>query len=101
MKGIAFILSLVILFISVSPCSDEHPHEDTAQQELSSSHDHEDNCLSICVCSCCGTTITFESQPTYELAFQERIGTHLNTNYTSNYRFDFGTKLWHPPRSIS
>ncbi len=101
MKGIAFILSLIILFISVSPCSDEKPHEENAHQEVSSSHNHEDHCLSICVCTCCGKNITLENNASYELTAHEKISTHLILTYQSNYRFDFGAKLWHPPRIIS
>ena len=57
MRLFAFILSIIILALSVVPCSDnDNCNQPTT--ELSSDHSghehQEDSCTPFCTCSCCG-----------------------------------------------
>ena len=103
MRTIALILSLLILFSSMQPCSDgnnEHEHQD----EISTNHNHQndsdDTCAFNCVCNCCGISIISQSIQAFDFKLKLIV---LNTNsstYKSVYRFDFNSDIWQPPKLI-
>lgn len=58
MKPLAFILSILLLGLSVAPCADETNADDVkvSYQDTGTDHDHngpEDLCSPLCVCHCC------------------------------------------------
>lgn len=104
MKGLAFIVSIFMLLISLNPCSDGNNTEDKLVDELSIAHDHQDDtddsCLTTCICSCCGTSISYGPTPPFSVKeYPEIIITPLY-EYQSNYRFDFHSNIWQPPQLI-
>ncbi len=104
MKGITFILSILMLSLSLKPCSDGNNSEDHATDEISINHDHQedsdDSCPIMCICNCCGMSITYERVESITLNTHSEISTLLFSTYQSNYRFDFLSGIWHPPKWI-
>lgn len=104
-KNVTIILSLLILLLSAKPCSDGQNLEDQHQDEISMNHNHQedsdDTCPSICICNCCGMSITYEPLATFELLTFNKISTKLISTYRSIYRFDFQSNIWQPPKVIS
>lgn len=105
MKFITIILSLLILFLSMTPCSDGNNTEDKHQDEISANHNHQndsdDSCPITCVCNCCGMTITYQPLQTFNLSLNNRIPTKIVSVYQSIYRFNFHSNIWQPPQLIS
>jgi len=93
MKFIAFILSLLILAFSITPCSDGNNAEDQQQDEISADHNHQndsdDSCPITCHCDCCGIAITYQPIQTFELVIKNQISTEILSVYDSKYRFNF------------
>ena len=56
MKLITIILSLLILTLSMKPCSDGNNAEDLHKDEISENHNHkndsDDSCPVSCICDC-------------------------------------------------
>lgn len=106
MKGITIILSLIILVLSIKPCSDGNNAEDQHQDEISANHNHQndsdDSCAFTCICNCCGTSITYQQPVTsFNLELNTIISTKIFSSYQSIYRFDFHSNIWQPPQLIS
>ncbi len=105
MKGLAFIISILILFLSLKPCSDGNNTEDKLADEISDNHNHQDDsddsCTLICICSCCGIYITYVPVKHFSIKKNPEISTVDFSKYQSNYRFDFLSSIWQPPRLIS
>jgi hypothetical protein len=105
MKVITIILSLIILVLSIKPCSDGNNAEDQHPDEISLNHNHQndndDSCPITCICNCCGMTITYQHIQTFDLKLNIKISTADFSTYQSNYRFDFHSNIWQPPQLIS
>ncbi|WP_092852086.1 DUF6660 family protein [Algibacter pectinivorans] len=105
MKYFTIILSLLILVLSITPCSDGNNSEDHHKDEISANHNHQedsdDSCPITCICNCCGMTITYEPFQTIDLKLNIKISTIDFSTYQSNYRFDFNSNIWQPPQLIS
>ncbi|WP_372795175.1 DUF6660 family protein [Lutibacter sp.] len=105
MKGITIILSLIILVLSVKPCSDGNNAEDKHADGIGINHNHgqdsDDSCPVMCICDCCGMSVTYEPISTLILNHNLKISTKLFSTYQSNYRLDFHSNIWQPPQLIS
>ena len=105
MKFITIILSLLILVLSITPCSDGNNSEDQHQDEISANHNHQndsdDSCPITCACNCCGMTITYQPLQAYTLGLNNQISTEIISDYQSIYRFNFHSNIWQPPQLIS
>ena len=105
MKFSTIILSLIVLFLSLKPCSDGQNTEDQHKDEISVNHNHQDDsddsCPATCICSCCGMSITYLSIELYDLWYSMKISTEIISLYQSNYRSDFHSSIWQPPKVIS
>ena len=101
MKYIAFILSLLIFSMSVSPCSDWYTCDDNQTTELSPQHDHSqdttDHCTPFCICSCCGVSFTIAKLKITPKDFSTPIFSP-NFYYNSNHSFDYFGNVWQPPK---
>ena len=79
MKFITIILSLLILALSIKPCSDGNNAEDQHQDEISANHNHQndsdDSCPLTCICNCCGMAITYQPIQTFDLVINNQIST--------------------------
>jgi hypothetical protein len=105
MKFITIILSLLILVLSIKPCSDGNNTEDQQQDEISDNHNHQndsdDTCPITCICNCCGITITYQPILKFDLDLNNQISTEILSVYQSIYRFNFHSNIWQPPQFIS
>ena len=105
MKFITIILSLIILVLSIKPCSDGNNAEDLHQDEITTEHNHQndsdDTCPITCACNCCGMTINYQPLQTFELYINNPISTEIISDYQSSYRFDLISNIWQPPKLIS
>ena len=105
MKGITIILSLILLFLSIKPCSDRNNTEDKHQDKISINHNHQndsdDSCPFTCICSCCGMSITSAPIISFNFGVMPEISTAVFSSYQSIYRFDLDSKIWQPPQLIS
>lgn len=103
-KFTTIILSFLILFLSVKPCSDGQNIEDKQPDEISMNHNHQkdsdDSCPLTCICNCCGMSITYESIKIYSLVSYPKISTELISTYQPIYRFIFKSYIWQPPQVI-
>ena len=105
MKFMTIILSLLILILSLKPCSDGQNIEDQYKDEISANHNHQedsdDSCPVTCICNCCGMTITYEPVLIFDLKLNIDISTIEFSSYQSNYLFDFHSNIWQPLQMIN
>lgn len=94
-----------MLSLSAKPCSDGQNIEDQHQDEVSISHNHQDDvddsCPITCFCNCCGMSITYEPLATFNLIEYHKISTELISTYQPRYRFNVLSNIWQPPQVIS
>lgn len=105
MKISTFILSFLILFLSLKPCSDGSNSEDLKKDNIGLNHnhqeDHDDSCPVTCICCCCGMSVTFESITSYTFRIHTKISNVVLSSYQSNYQFVSIASIWQPPQLIS
>ncbi|MDH7445554.1 DUF6660 family protein [Aquimarina sp. 2201CG14-23] len=105
MKLFAFILSIFILCSTLTPCSDAFNEEHQNEVSLDDTHDHskdkDDSCPSICICACCGVTITYESFQQISIDSKTIIISKADVVYQSEYAFYYFPAIWQPPQWIS
>ena len=105
MKAITILLSILILSLSLKPCSDGNNSEEKHTDEISLNHNHQedsdDSCPSNCICTCCGMSLTYEGIASFDITTYSDISTLIFSNYKFNYRFDFLSNIWNPPQLIS
>jgi hypothetical protein len=105
MRSIRLLLALYILFLAVTPCSDEmvlvHEGKSISALSIKSDHNHseadQDGCTPFCVCSCCATNIQLSHATDIAL-----VPFFHNTKIITPY-FDIpvlhGVKsIWQPPK---
>ena len=105
MRGTTILLSILMLLLMLKPCPDGYNNDHQEGIAIELDHDHssdtDDDCPTTCVCSCCGTTFTFDLLNTNIAHTKDIISTEVFSEYSSNYRFDFLSNIWQPPRFIS
>lgn len=105
MKVNTFLLAVLILLLSLKPCSDGNNTEDLKKDKISLNHnhqdDHDDTCPVTCICSCCGMSVTFESIKIYTFRIHTAISNVVVSSNQSNYQFDSVAAIWQPPQLIS
>lgn len=104
MKILTFIMSLLVMALSLVPCSDamnECEPKPTSHEDTSHNHqaDHDDFCSPFCSCNCCGANVVLSG-----FGFQEAINPQyipiseeVNT-YTTSYIPSFYGNIWQPPK---
>lgn len=99
MKLIAFILSIFIFTLSVTPCSDGKTCDDINNAEMPH-HDHsedkKDDCSPFCVCTCCGSSF-LESEIETKPILSKAPFFKFDFHYSFSYFFSYNDKIWHPP----
>lgn len=102
MKGITFILGLLFLVSALKPCSDGPNFQDPQEDQVCATHSHQgdtnDTCAVACVCACCGTVMNYQESSVFELEINPEISTRTPFTFQSNYRFDFLSAIWQPPK---
>ena len=105
MKGTVAILSFLMLFLSLKPCSDRVSPEGKYIDEINVNHNHQkdndDSCPVTCICNCCEISITYELINPPNLKMNLDISALVLSEYQSNYKFDSLTNIWQPPQLIS
>lgn len=103
MRILAFILSFYFAVLSLVPCADgqqRRPAEmgvtEVASVDDHDHSDHEDDCTTLCICACCGTTLTFSTTQNMSDA-RTVLATDNLFLYHFNYSFSFSEANWHPP----
>ena len=101
-KIVTFILAIIILFLSVKPCSYGLNLEDQNPTEIISNHNHQedsdDSCTITFIFNFCGMSITYEHLCSYNITINSKISTEIMSSYQSLYRFDFHSSIWQPPQ---
>lgn len=100
LKTIATILSVLILIMAMTPCSDGSTCE-LESIETTTGHDHsqdeDDHCTPFCVCVCCGTTFVISKPVVCNKPFLI-IAKKLDYRYRKpHYKFNFFISVWRPP----
>ncbi|SEK51422.1 hypothetical protein SAMN04487910_0701 [Aquimarina amphilecti] len=106
MRFLTATLSVFLLFMSIMPCSDSFNLEH--QDELSitdKQHDHsndtDDSCASLCICACCGLTITYELIKPFDIEINSMIISNDDFTNQPKYTFFYLPNIWQPPQFIS
>jgi hypothetical protein len=110
MKHVAFILSLLVLAMSVLTCTDgatcdnglvadthvSSPTHEKATAGHNHSEDAQDTCSPFCTCQCCGVSVSLtvfaphvQKQPLPVVTYQD--------HYTLNGSQEYHQRIWHPP----
>lgn len=105
MKATTFILSILMLVLALKPCSDGDNEEHLDDMAIEKNHDHskdiDDSCASMCICYCCGVTITFDAPKYYDIEPSSNISTEISNVYISKYTFAYLSNIWQPPQMLS
>ncbi|MBK9228460.1 MAG: DUF6660 family protein [Ignavibacteria bacterium] len=103
MRILSIIISAYLLTLSFLPCGDERDcdHSFDAVQEFSAEHTEEshlpENCTPICVCNCCGSSVTsaqFVSQANGEVPSGELKFSIFDVSFAYNNIHS----IWRPPK---
>ncbi|MFP5436722.1 MAG: DUF6660 family protein [Bacteroidia bacterium] len=105
-KITSFIISLIIIAISATPCADIQPAMDQNGIALignagDQQESHSDCCSPLCCCNCCHTTayvqiIYFSAVSHYIKILSGR----QNTIYTSVLFSKYHVSIWQPPKTV-
>ncbi len=105
MKFVTIILSVFILGLAFTPCSDAYNSDHQEEITETDKHDHsenkDDSCHSICVCACCGVSFTYESVRQFETDITNVIISKDDFTYQVAYTFYLLSGIWQPPKYIS
>jgi hypothetical protein len=98
MRFLAPFLALIVLSLSLIPCSDKMGVSDTANVETHSDHSgsHIEDCTPFCTCSCCSTSVVFSP----EAIVIAKVPLQLSQNsffYQEGESF-FSHSIWQPPK---
>lgn len=100
MKYTSFILSFLVLILSVLTCSDKDACDESVTVHISQNHQHaqdqEDTCSPFCTCQCCGVS--------YSVALDSPVlpkHTFLGSFYwlfeLPDNPQEYLHNIWHPP----
>jgi len=103
-KKFRFISSLLLVILTLYPsivgamgsCDEETLCcESTTSDEKESEHD----CMDLCLCSCCGTSIFFDMENEKKADSIHSISSHIVLfTYQSQFSSIFFVDIWQPPR---
>jgi hypothetical protein len=100
MRFLAHILVLVVLFLSLIPCSDKITIDAITANDSHSGHDHSEDhreeCTPFCTCSCCSTNIVFLSE-TIVIAEVPQLFSQ-NLFFYQESKSHFFHSIWQPPK---
>jgi hypothetical protein len=101
MKLFACMLSLYLMALTAIPCvdvpRDSTLHRIELSKNTSSSHQHEkDHCSPFCSCSCCASTVIYQTHTIQFNSFPPLI--RLVSGNVSAFYPSFHTAIWQPPK---
>lgn len=103
MKFLAFILSIYIFALNLTPCEDNEVPDNDVKTEISQSHgdDHQhqdsDLCSPFCICQCCHINATH-----FKIVNIKFHSAYISTQdffYLSGSEKNFNTSILQPPRA--
>ncbi len=104
MKFLASIMAVIILALSMMPCTDEEAlmhagnTSDLAQQAKCPEQQHSDDCSPLCTCSCCASFFAFfQSSNKANLVLQAPAPVYSSLVVSTT--FSIPLPIWQPPRS--
>ena len=96
MKIFAYILSIVVLFLTANPCIDELKNNALQKSEISHNTNNDnhqndkDHCSPFCTCQCCQTSFFVSViSVSYAIAELEISYNEYSPRFQSLYQFDF------------
>jgi len=105
-KQLLNIAAILLILLTLSPmamgafsscCSESH----SCEQECSSEEEpKEDDCLSLCYCSCCGTASFYigNKKEKATISFFEKIDIHSSFFYQPPFSPSVLIDIWQPPK---
>lgn len=103
MKLIFYILIPVFLVAVFVPCSDQQVTGVSEKSEFAHSHNHDeeskDGCSPICVCTCCGISVTAEAIDLVKLEPEFTFSDKIHSFYKVSRPNPPVDKITHPPIS--
>jgi len=105
MSYLAKILSIIIVVLTMFPCSDafaQYDDNDVAQITLNTSDaqdphsDGGDLCTPFCTCVCCASLV--QVVKSIDISQPESLNIELNRYYISNHTSDFIDRNFQPPK---
>jgi len=104
MNSFIYILSIILLSISVLPCTDgmdSHAHDLTVIEHQDCDHNTEKNekdCSPLCVCDCCNTNLIIQQDVNFFRKQIAEIFTPSKEVYSDLYVQAFASKIFQPPK---
>jgi hypothetical protein len=100
MKIIIYILALIVLGLSVYPCSDGLHCDEEAATSHNHSEDKNDNCSPFCACTCCGSNYVVNKVEMLK-SIMKQMNFSFTFYYSFHYSFSYETSIWHPPIRVN
>lgn len=103
MKHLAFILSIYIFALNLTPCADYDVSDNDVKTEISQAmnndHQHQDSdlCSPFCICQCCHISATYLHFA--DLTLDINIISTQDFLYLNGTEKDFTTSILQPPRA--
>lgn len=104
MRVVAFIMSLLILYMATLPCTDRgnSPAAGTSQSLVAEAGNHTqrqaDHCTPFCVCSCCATLVIVQS-PYHSNPLAPLMSKKTYTHYVNPLNMEVANTIWQPPKT--
>lgn len=103
MKIVAFLLAVLILALSVLPCTDKNSLGKSAKASIVKATHPQDNadddCSPFCQCSCCAN-FSIHNQPSTSLAVPFPFQGAKAAGYLSSHLYSVSLPVWQPPQLI-
>lgn len=99
MKILTFILSLMVMTLSLVPCSDALNDCEAAENSHTHKEDHNDFCTPFCTCYCCGANVVLSDFSFHKVSDPVYIPINgkVNSHYPSFIPGFYGN-IWQPPK---
>lgn len=103
MRVVAFVMSVLILYMATLPCTDRgHSRIGAKQCLVSEAGDHTqrqaDHCTPFCVCSCCATLVIVQS-PYHTNPLAPQMSKKTYTHYVNPLNMEVANTIWQPPQA--
>jgi hypothetical protein len=103
MKIFAFIMSIVVLTLSMVPCADAGAaSQNHLKAEINSAHQHkndwQDQCSPFCHCNCCSSASSH--QFTAFTLTKPSFAKKLQSEFLSSSIIEIALPIWQPPQLV-
>ncbi|WP_370584487.1 DUF6660 family protein [Parapedobacter sp. ISTM3] len=104
MKTIRVILGMVLLALSMLPCTDSYAAGTSLIRETHQTHSHEnrraagDLCSPFCACGCCSTPVVIKFSMCYGMVIPAPLPERQYPLYRFTFTPSFINNIWQPPK---